>query len=61
MTVSEFISKLENGAAHLLLFSSETGSIILKTIWYNTIPSEYLGCEIDKIIIKDYEVRLGVK
>lgn len=61
MTVQDIISRMENGAAHVLLYWDDTGQIILKTIWYNEIPKKYLVYEVKTITVKDYEIRLGVR
>lgn len=60
MTVNDILSKMENGAAHVILFNSEDGTIILKTIWYNSIPHMYLSYVVESIQVKDYEMRLGI-
>ena len=60
MKVNDIVSKMTNGAAHVILISEDTGEIILKTIWYHNIPHQYLSCEVKKIEIKDYEVRLTI-
>ena len=60
MTVNDIVSKMTNGAAHVMLISEDTGEIILKTIWYNKIPVQYLSCKITKIEVKDYEIRLTI-
>jgi hypothetical protein len=61
MTVKDIVSKMENGAAHVILYEDDTGRIILKTIWYNEIPKKYLVYEVETITVKDYEIRLGVR
>lgn len=60
MKVKDILEKMENGACHVLLFSSQDGLIFLKTIWYNEIPFSLLDCEVDSIEIRDYEMRIGV-
>lgn len=60
MTVNDIISKMTNGAAHVMLISEDTGEVILKTIWYNHIPTQYLSCEVKSITVKDYEIRLTI-
>ena len=60
ITVNDIISKMKNGEAHVLLFNSETGAVICKTIWYNLIPHMYYSYVVDSIQVKDYEMRLGI-
>ena len=60
MKVIDITSKMENGAAHVLLFEEDTGQILLKTIWCNEIPQKYLNYEVKNITVRDYEIRLGV-
>lgn len=60
MTLQQFLSKIENGSTHILLFNSLDGTVILKTIWHNTIPHMYYEYEIETIQVLDYEVRLGI-
>ena len=61
MTVQDITSKMENGAAHVILYEDDTGRIILKTIWYNEIPQQYLNCEVKHITVTDYVIKLGVE
>lgn len=60
MTVNDIISKIDNGSAHIVLINDDTGEIILKTIWYNNIPQQYLFCNVTHITVKDYEIRLTI-
>ena len=60
MRLSDLISKMNNGAAHLIIFNADTGEIIAKTIWYNLIPHTYFNWEIDTIEVRDYELRVGI-
>ena len=60
MKLTDLLSRMTNGAAHVLLFNSTNGTIILKTIWYNTIPHMYYDWEVDTIEIRDYEMRVGI-
>lgn len=60
MTVKDLTSKIDNGSAHILLYDSKSGEIILKTIWYNLIPQEYLSREITKITVTDYELKVEI-
>ena len=60
MKVKDIISKMVNGAAHVELYSVETGEIFLRTIWYNQIPEEYMNREIETIAVREYEIRLGI-
>ena len=61
MTVNDIITKIANGSAHVMLINNDTGEIILKTIWHNNIPKEYLRCEVKSIEIRDYEIRLKIE
>ena len=61
MTVLDIINKIENGSVHILIYDNDTGAVELKTIWHNTIPQKYWNCEVKNIIVKDYELRLGVE
>ena len=61
MTVNDIVSKMSNGAAYVTLVDYETGEIILKTIWYNSIPVEHLDREIVHINVTDYTITLIVK
>jgi len=61
MTVNDIIAKIANGSAHVMLVNNDTGEIILKTIWHNNIPKEYLRCEVKSIEIRDYEIRLKIE
>lgn len=60
MKLSDLLTRMTNGAAHVFLFNSNDGEIIYKTIWYNTIPHKYYDYEVDSIEIRDYEMRLGI-
>lgn len=60
MTVQDLLKRMSNGATHITLIDNETGVIILKTIWYNSIPEECLKMSVLHIAIKDYEMILTV-
>lgn len=60
MKLSELINLIDNGSAHILLYEKNTGIILLKTIWYNLIPEEYLSRTITKIAVKDYELKVEI-
>ena len=61
LKVKDLLSKMENGAAHVLLWEVENGNILLKTIWYNLIDPDMLEYEIEQVEVRDYELRIGVK
>ena len=60
MKLNDLLSKMTNGAAHVLLFNSVEGIVIFKTIWYNLIPRIYYDWEVDSIEVRDYEMRIGI-
>ena len=61
MTVKDIISKMENGACHIVLISDETGEVYLSTIWHqNDIDEKYLKMKVVHICVRDYEMRLTI-
>lgn len=60
MTVKDLVDKMENGAAHVVLISKDTGEVLLSTIWYNLIDEKYLNSKVKHICIRDYEMRLMI-
>lgn len=60
MKLNDLIKLIENGSAHIFLYDKDTGEVILKTIWYNLIPEEYLSRTITKITVKDYELKVEI-
>ena len=61
MKVKDLVSLMSNGAAHVTLINNDTGTVLLKTIWYNSIPSSYLEFEVKHITITDYTMVLLVE
>jgi len=60
MKVKDLLNKMDNGACHVILVNDETGEIILKTIWYDSIPEEHLKREVKHINVTDYTMTLIV-
>ena len=56
MILNDLLSLIENGSVHVVVFNSDDGLLIFKTIWHNLIPHMYMKWEIDSIQIKDYEI-----
>ena len=61
MTVRDILSRIQNGSAHAFIYDSWTGEVLLETIWYNQIDEKIMDREVQSIVIRDYEIRLGVK
>ena len=61
MKVKDIINKMNNGAVHVVLIDDNTGEVILKTIWHNQIPDEYLDKSVKHIGVTDYTITLMVK
>ena len=60
MKLIDLFNRMENGATHIFLFNMASGEVIIKTIWYNTIPHKFYDWEVDSIEIRDYEMRIGI-
>lgn len=58
--VEDLLGLVENGSCHILLYDVD-GVILLKTIWYNLIPKDYMKRTIKKIIVDEYEMKIEVE
>lgn len=58
MTVKDILDKMNSGACHIILVDDKTSEIVLKTIWYDSIPEEQLNRAVVHINVTDYTMTL---
>lgn len=60
MTIKDLIDTLENGATKLTIYDDETGELFFKSIWYNLIAEDLKNKKIKRIVVTDYQLKIGI-